>query len=94
MGTISDALKKQLLQQTQEHLFNLAKGVGPRLQHTADQVAGLLQNDWSDPTQVAFGAKEIAILQGDVETEFVRALEQLTEILTIAAQLKQGNLPS
>ena len=91
MGAISDALKKQMLAQAQEHLFNLAKEVGPRLKHTADQVAGLLQNDWSDATQVDVN---IPVLQGDVETEFVRALEQLTEILTLAAALKQGNLPS
>ena len=91
MGAISDALKKQMLAQAQEHLFNLAKEVGPRLNHTVGMVAGLLQNDWSDTTQAA---ANIPLIQSDVETEFVRALEQLTEILTLAAALKQGNLPS
>ena len=89
MGIISDALKKQMLKQMQEQLFNLAKSVGPDLTACSDHVAALLQNDLTGITD-----DDITKTQSRVETSLGEALNTLTEVLTLTASLKHGNLPS
>jgi hypothetical protein len=91
MGALTDALKAQLIQQTQERLFILAKEVAAEAGSAGGLVASLLQNDGN---LQAIPDDEIGQVQTKVEEILGKSLDTLTEILTLAAGLRRGNLPS
>lgn len=89
MAGFADDLKKQLLIQTQQLLFNAAKGVGADMNKLGEEIATLFQNDLENVP-----LEDIEAAKARVEQVLSGALDTFSDVLRVGADLKQGKLPS